>query len=82
MKILEMIFWIVLTNKLKLFFWKNLSNITNWYKNIYKNWKDYEKLSLFIIPIMNIFLFYWIINFIIVICIDYIFYKYLQKKAS
>ena len=84
MKFLEKIIGEVKVNKFKIFIQNNkvISVITKGYKKIFNEGKDYEKVSLFVVPILNIFLFYGIISFVVVIVIDYLYYKFLEDASK
>jgi hypothetical protein len=68
----------VLINKIKLFLGRGL---ILWFKNILKEWKNFEKVLLFVIPFINIFIFDSAFNFIFVIIVDIIYMYYIQRKS-
>ena len=80
MKLIERLFGVVWVNRVKLFLTNNfMTKLTKWYIHILTKWNTFEKYSLFLIPLINIFLFKWLLSFIIVLLIDFAFIKYVTN---
>jgi hypothetical protein len=72
----------VIRNRIKLFYKYVICNIIIfWYKKIFKWNNKLEKTVSVIIPILNIFIFNWISDFIIIVVIDICLFVYLKKKS-